>query len=261
MDEAAAQAGSRAQTAPRPLPPLRRDGSRTRLELLSGFGLNHDGEPVELPLASQRVVAFLALQQRPVQRVFVAGNLFMDSSEDRANARLRTALWRMRRRRCPIVSATSTHLALAAGTSVDVRESRDRARHIVAGSCELSSADVHALSVSGELLPDWYDDWVLLERERFRQLRMHALEALCRELAVSGRYAQATEAGLAAVEVEPLRESAHRALIHAYLLEGNPCEAIRQYRLFRDMLMRELGLEPSRRMRGMVGALRGCVTA
>jgi DNA-binding SARP family transcriptional activator len=246
MEEAAAHAG-----------PAR---SKTRLELLSGFELSHDGEHVELPLASQRVVAFLALQQRPVQRVFVAGSLFMDASEDRANARLRTALWRMRRPRCPIVAATSTHLAIAPGTSVDLRESRDRARDIVAGSTDASTEDVQALSVSGDLLPDWYDDWVLLERERFRQLRMHALEALCRELAASGRYAQATEAGLAAVEVEPLRESAHRALIHAYLLEGNSCEAIRQYRLFRDILRRELGCEPSMRMRRLVAAVPGCVT-
>jgi DNA-binding SARP family transcriptional activator len=246
MEEAAAQGAPCAKSAP-----------HARLELLSGFELSHDGEPVELPLASQRVVAFLALQQRAVQRVFVAGSLFMDASEERANARLRTALWRMRRPSCPIVSATCTHLALAAGTSVDLRESQERARHIVAGSTEASLADVEALTVSGELLPDWYDDWVLLERERFRQLRMHALEALCREMAASGRYAQATEAGLAAIEVEPLRESAHRALIHAYLLEGNACDAIRQYRIFRDMIRREMDMEPSPRMRGLLAAVPG----
>jgi DNA-binding SARP family transcriptional activator len=233
-------------------PPLEPSRSRVRVELLRGFGLRHDGEPVELPLASQRVVAFLALQQRPVQRVFVAGTLFLDSAEERANARLRTALWRMRRPGCPVVSATSTHLSLTAGTSVDVRESRDRARHIVAGSSPPTDSDVYDLSASGELLPDWYDDWVLLQRERFRQLRLHALEALCRELAAAGRYAQATDAGLAAVEIEPLRESAHRVLIEAYLREGNTCDAIRQYRLFCDLLRRELGLAPSQRIRDLL---------
>ena len=40
----------------------------------------------------------------------------------------------------------------------------------------------------GELLPDWYDDWVLLERERFRQLRLHALDALCDDLTRAGRH-------------------------------------------------------------------------
>jgi DNA-binding SARP family transcriptional activator len=102
---------------------------------------------------------------------------------------------------------------------------------------------------------DWYDDWVILARERFRQARLHALEALCLSLASSGRYAEAAEAGLAAVAGEPLRESAHRALIQAHLAQGNPGEAIRQYRLCRRLLHEQLGLEPSPQLDELVGAL------
>ena len=101
---------------------------------------------------------------------------------------------------------------------------------------------------AGEILPDWYEDWVLIEREHFRQLRLHALEALCVELTAAGRFAEAAEAGLAAVEGEPLRESAHRALIGTYLAEGNPGEAIRQYQFFGRCLQDQLGLEPSELM-------------
>ena len=44
-----------------------------------------------------------------------------------------------------------------------------------------------------------------------------------------GRFALAIIAGLASVSSDPTRESAHRALMRAHLLEGNPSEAIRQY--------------------------------
>ena len=62
------------------------------LTLLRGFQLESHGKDIELPLGSQRLVAFLAVHRRPLQRVFVAGNLWLDHGEERANASLRTAL-------------------------------------------------------------------------------------------------------------------------------------------------------------------------
>ncbi len=78
-----------------------------------------------------------------------------------------------------------------------------------------------------DLLPGWYDDWVLLERERLRQRVLHALEALSRHLVAAGRIAEAVEAAMTAVGVEPLRESAQRAPVTAHLAEGNRVEARR----------------------------------
>jgi DNA-binding SARP family transcriptional activator len=226
-----------------------------RLVLLSGFQVERDGRAVALPLSAQRVIAFLALHERPLQRLFVAGTLWLDSSEERANASLRTALWRLRRPGCTLVDATATHVGLAAGLAVDVRDETDRARRAAAGADDPDAADVAALCDAGDLLPDWYDDWVVVARERFRQARLHALEALCVDLASRGRYAEATEAGLAAIAGEPLRESAHRALIRAHLAEGNPGEAVRQYRLCRRLLHDELGLPPSAQLEELVAAL------
>jgi DNA-binding SARP family transcriptional activator len=101
------------------------------------------------------------------------------------------------------------------------------------------------------LLPACYDEWVLTERERFRQLRLHALEALCDRLTARGRYGEAIDAGLAAVCAEPLRESGHRAVIKAHLAEGNNAEARRQYETYRKVLRDELGVEPSPGLRDM----------
>jgi DNA-binding SARP family transcriptional activator len=96
-----------------------------------------------------------------------------------------------------------------------------------------------------DLLLGWYDDWVLLERERLRQLRLHALEQLSARLLAGGDVARAAEAALEAVAVEPLRETAHAALIRAHLAEGNRAEATRQLQRLTALLGKELGEQPS----------------
>jgi len=106
-------------------------------------------------------------------------------------------------------------------------------------------AEVNEESLSADLLPDWSEDWVLMERERYHQLRLRALEALCRRLSAKGRFGQAVQAGLAAVSGEPLRESARRALIEAHLAERNLAAALREYEAFGQLLQSELGIGPS----------------
>src|SRR4029077_344554 len=106
--------------------------------------------------------------------------------------------------------------------------------------------------LTGELLPDWYDDWVMVERERLRQLSLHALEALAEQLLEVGRLGAALEAALEAVAMEPLRESAHRLLIRIHLAEGNGAEAIRESELCGRLLRDQLGLEPSPQLARLV---------
>ncbi len=83
-----------------------------RVRLLGGFALTSDGEPVALPLGAQRMIAFLALRDRSVQRVFVAGTLWLDTTEARSCANLRSALWRIRSLDPTIVLADRSHLRL-----------------------------------------------------------------------------------------------------------------------------------------------------
>lgn len=222
-----------------------------RLTLLNAFALECDGVAVQLPASAQRVLAFVALHEHPVRRPYVAGSLWLDSPEERAYANLRSALWRLRRFGSRLVDAEGSELALGHDVEVDLRECEQLARLAVARE----QRDPHALDVrrfGSDLLPDWYEDWVLIEREHYRQLRLHALDALCEQLTASGRLDEALEAGLAAVAGEPLRESAQRALIRVHLAEGNGGEAIRQYRLYRHLLDEQLGIEPSPLMAELV---------
>ncbi|MEU0950158.1 bacterial transcriptional activator domain-containing protein [Streptomyces canus] len=104
----------------------------------------------------------------------------------------------------------------------------------------------------GDLLPDWDDDWVVLEREWLRQLRLHALDALAERLTQQGLPALALEAALASIRVEPLREEPHRAVVSTHLAEGNLREALRHYEAFCYQLRTELNTEPSLRFKRML---------
>ena len=225
------------------------------LVLLDGFELRRGGRVVPVPMTVQRVLAFLALHDRPLPRSQVAGTLWLEVTEERATASLRSALWRLRRPGDTLVEVTPSHLRLAAEVTVDYREAVDYARALLEEAGGGEALDRNPGCLLRELLPGWWEDWVLVERERFRQLRLHGLEAHCRRLTRAGRFAQAVEAGLAAVAMEPLRESAHRLLISAHLAEGNRAEALRQYRAYQRLLREELALDPSPQIQTLLGEL------
>jgi DNA-binding SARP family transcriptional activator len=235
--------------------PGTRAGEEFRLSLLGSFELSCNDGPVPVPLPVQRLLAFLALRDHPARRDYVACMLWMDSSDDRALGSLRSALWRLRRSALGSVESTSRGLQLAPEVAVDVREASVLARRLLDPATDVEQAEVDRMSLASDLLPDWYDDWVVMERERFRQLRVHALEALCERLMATGDYALAVEAALAAVQGEPLRESAHRALIRVHLAEGNRAQAVFQYRSFRRLLDDQLGLQPTGEMEALVASL------
>jgi DNA-binding SARP family transcriptional activator len=239
------------------LPPslLRRTDSPpagVRLTLLDAFDLSWNGDTIELPTPAQRLLAYLAIEDRPLHRSYVADTLWLNSTGAHASGSLRSALWRIRRAVCHLVEEKNHQLRLATTVAVDLREAYSRAAQFQNPEHPIETADVAAASASAELLRDWYDDWVVFERERFRQFRAHALEVVCARLAAEGRFADAIEVGLAAVRNEPLRESAHRAVISVHLAEGNRSEALRHYAYYRQLVNEELGIEPSTRMETLV---------
>ena len=235
---------------------MRTTGDLLHVRLIDGFELRQGSSPVELPRSCQRLIGFLALWERPVLRSFVSGNLWPDSDTEHANASLRSTLWRLPNGRAQrLVRVTAGQLALAESVHVDYRDALAWSRAVLANSAgplppPWTLGEIGVLS--REVLPDWYDEWVLLARERFRQLRLHALESLCEQLAAVGRFGEALLAGLSAVAIEPLRESAHRRVIAVHLAEHNPVEAIRQYRSYEQLLRDELSLRPSAELRAMV---------
>ncbi len=215
-----------------------------RLHLLGELSLWRGSQPVRLPPGSQRLAAFLALRDRPVPRAFAAGTLWPEVTDQRAAASLRSALWRIGQA-CPeLVTAGGPELSLGSEITVDVREFSTIAASARAGAALDASAIYRLIDTEG-LLPGWPEDWLADDRERLRHLRVDAMEQLCLQLGECGRHGLAAVAGMAAIAAEPLRESAHRAVIRLHLAQGNRFEAVRHYRLLHRMLARELGVQPS----------------
>lgn len=217
-----------------------------RLRLLGAFELSRAGQPVILPAPAERLVAYLALQKGLSSRARVAGTLWLESTQDRALANLRSAVWRARACDGSLLEITSDRIRLADCVEVDAHDVAASSRRLIDGSTASYDHDLAPDVMTVELLPDWLDEWVVFERARLRQLFLHALEALTYRLSNLGQHAQAIEAGMSLVRREPLRESAHCALIEAHLAEGNRDEALRQHEAYRKIMRDELGLEPSR---------------
>jgi SARP family transcriptional regulator, regulator of embCAB operon len=86
---------------------------------------------------------------------------------------------------------------LSKDVTVDLWDARALAQRLLTPTQATSSEDPGAEAIpalSAELLPDWYDDWALVEAEDWRQLRLHALEALADRLVDRGRYGDAAAA-------------------------------------------------------------------
>jgi DNA-binding SARP family transcriptional activator len=223
--------------------------SGVRLQLLDDFQVSCGEQLVDLPQAAKRLVAFVALQDKRLQREYAAGMLWLDATHERAAGNLRSTLWRIQKRVGGLLDVDGRSICLQPGVAVDLRDAERLARGEHANGTDYRV-------FAGELLPGWYDDdWILLERERYRQLRLRALDALCVQQLEAGRLDEALEAGLLALSVEPLRESAHRALVRIHLAAGNAVEALRQYDLCCRLLRDQLGVEPTQQMHDAIGAV------
>jgi SARP family transcriptional regulator, regulator of embCAB operon len=241
------------------LEPMPDADHNSMVSVLGGFHLWWSGSvQVGIPRASQRLLALLAIRSRVTSRAFVAGTLWPDATEAHAYSNLRAALARLERTHRKMLQASKLELGLAEGVTVDIHHAQMLARRLLDPTTTLEQADLSPaaiMALSGDLLPGWYDDWVLVEAEDWRQLRLHALEALAGRLTADGCWGQAADAAYAAVRADPLRESARAALIHVHLAEGNQSEAVREFTHYRALLHAELGLEPTLRLHGLIQRL------
>ena len=233
-----------------------RHAPELRLSLLGSWSLSLDDDLLSVPESAQRVIALVALKGRQ-RRTYIAGMLWPDVRDEQALTRLRTTLWRIRRIAPGLLAANEHNVELGCGVHLDVSELLFVGRRIVeAGLDGIAARSFESVIGAPELLLGWYEDWVISERERLCQLRVHALEHLVDDLVRAGRYSEALEAAHAAVGLDPLRESTHRAVIRVYLAEGNPASARRQFDRYRQLLRTELGsVQPTPLMLEMLGPL------
>ncbi|HXG64946.1 MAG TPA: BTAD domain-containing putative transcriptional regulator, partial [Blastocatellia bacterium] len=96
----------------------------------------------------------------------------------------------------------------------------------------------------GELLPGYYEDWVLAERERLADEFFQAVGRLVAHLEQAGELSRALSFAHRAIQIDPLREPSHRDLMRLSAALGQPAAALRQYRELERILGEELGVTP-----------------
>lgn len=236
------EAGSEDDSDPAAVP---RPGQGWRLQLLGMWELQFEGEHVHVPQRERRLITCLVLLgSRP--RAFLSGLLWPESSEDQAAGNLRSCVWRITHDLPDLLGCSRDALLLNPGVQVDIDELAVRLEALE------NSADLQypryfvETLLNAELLPGWYDDWVIHSQERIRQMRVSALESMAGRFLTAGNPTACISAAMAAVAIDPLRESANRLLIAGHLASGNPASAHRTYRAFVSRLDQELGITPSR---------------
>ena len=182
-----------------------------RVTVLGSFSVTAHGDPVPLESDARRVVAYLAVHRRPQRCPALAADLWPGLPAATAAALLDQSLVAA----APLLTdATDGTVALDPAVTVDLDEAMALVRElaIVPGHPDSVPADMPVATalLGADVLPDWTEAWLPVERERFRQIRLNALEELSSALTASGRFADAVVTARAAVHTAPSREGARR---------------------------------------------------
>lgn len=222
------------------------------LDLLRFWQLRRDGEIVHVAARQQRLIAALAVRG-PRVRSYVAGLLWPDCPEPRALESLRVSVHLVTRQVPGMLAKDGSVLALDPSVQVDLYRVRALLHEGPAGNGKAKNALLDLRDA--ELLPGWYEDWVLFEQGRLHQDRLRALTLLAGSLLSAGDCEGAAEAAGAALEIEPLYESAVRALVTAELTMGNPVSALHAYDNYTNALRTDMGVLPSQALNNLIDAI------
>lgn len=227
--------------------------SQIQAYLLGDFQLVHNQFPLPLPSrqSARTLLTYLLLHRSPQPRAQLAALLAPDEPENRARRRLTQALWEIRQSLpLNIVQATgdAIYIPLDAPLWVDAAQFEAWVRPFLA-SDPLPAAAIpdlyRALALyRGDLLPGFYDDWVLLRQEHLREQYLHALAVLSRWEKGNGRFQPALTLTLRLIQADPLREAAHREAMRLYAALGRLHAAHQQYEICHRTLADELGITP-----------------
>jgi DNA-binding SARP family transcriptional activator len=213
-------------------------GARHAVTVLGSFTLVSDGTPVPLGVDSRRLVAYLAVHPRPQDRAALAADLWPGVPATAAQRLLTDAADAVGIPTLFSDGDLSGPLALAADVQVDLAD----ALGLVRALPDIPAADSPDVGLlSADILPGWTAAWIAVERERFRQLRLHALEERSLRLSAAGRHAGAVALARTAVRAAPSRESARRALIEAHLAQGDIAAAVAEYDAYEELLRSSVG--------------------
>jgi len=223
--------------------------ARLELTLLGGLETGRDdGRPFPLSARKARaLLAYLAMQPgRSFARDTLAALLWEASGDAQARTSLRQALTAIRRAATPGLD----DVLATTGDTVALRPALVACDALAFERATVADAAAAVALYRGDFLAGFhvgeggFDDWASAERERLRELALGTLTRLLDAALGDADSQYAVELAQRVLRFDPLRESAHRALMRLYARQRRTAAALRQYRLLRETLRRELGVPP-----------------
>ena len=229
-----------------------------RLRLLGGFSLLYEDSPVPAIDAPRlrSLLAYLVLNRDVGQpRERLAFLFWPDSEESQARTNLRQALHNLRRalpepERFLETETKAVRWHPDGSFSLDVAEfeqlvaSAEEERQAGNADAERGALEGAVGLYGGDLLADSYEDWVVPERERLRDVFLGAAERLAELLELERDYRGAIPWARRLLDHDALNEASCRRLIRLHALAGDRAAALRVYHGFATALARETGVEP-----------------
>jgi TolB-like protein/DNA-binding SARP family transcriptional activator len=222
------------------------------LLLLGGFQARAAGQTIDISGRKERaLLAVLAMPPgEPRSRDKLAGLLWSERGDKQARDSLKQAILRLRKsfgslHPLPLLTDRASLTLDSAGVAVDVQEFEqlvgDGGPDALARATALYRGDLlDGLDVRDPA----FEEWLLFERQRLRDLARAALAKVLDRHVAEGAHDQAGVAARRLLALDPLHESAHRALMRIYAQHGQAALALKQYQLCRDALQDELGVRP-----------------
>ena len=215
----------------------------------------------KLTRTGRLLLAYLLLQRgHSHPRELLAGCFWGDYSQQRARRCLNSALWRLRRVLEPEGVRRGTFLLTSSNGEIGFNPESDFWLDTSAFEAKVSqilnkpildmdASDVQTVENSlelytGELLAGCYEEWALRERERLRRLYLNGLARLMRFYNHHQDFKKGLTYGQKILDEEPLREEIHRDVMRLYLQNGQRAMAVRQFELCRQILAKELDIQP-----------------
>lgn len=219
------------------------DSGGSTLTLLPELGVVLGDEQPPVAPRSARLLAHLAVERGRHARGAVATALWPAAHPDRAYANLRAAVFALPTSLRGLVVLSGADIELAGHVDVDLHSATRAARELLGDDDAIPDEDLR-VRLTRDVLPGWSEEWLTGHQVRWAQLRAQALEVSVERFSRRGCHGLAVDVALAARESDPLRESAHLALVRAHVAQGNRYQAIEAYRCYARMLDVELGIGP-----------------
>jgi predicted ATPase/DNA-binding SARP family transcriptional activator len=227
-----------------------------KLHLLGRPLIELSDEPVD-GFISEKALAllgYLAVQRGSPARQRLAGLFWGNMPEERARANLRMAVYNLQQ--LLPGRLLTTRLSVAFNRNLDYWLDVEQFERQLADGPQLLPHPIETLKRAlslyrGEFMQGIYlddapelEEWLLVERERLRQLALEGFQSYASVLMDAGQYASAVGALRQLLRLEPWQEAAHQQLMLALARRGDYTAALAQYETCRRLLEEELSVEP-----------------